>query len=170
MSEITVEITQAIYSLVETRPEYSVAITRPSYTVDYVSEIQFVDYEGYYTEEEVNALLDAKQDTLISATNIKTINSTSILGSGNIVVEGGGGGITLPIAQSDVTNLVTDLGNKVDKITGKELSANDFTNTLKSKLDNIESSANNYIHPASRPCISCVRKYNEQKKYEKIIE
>jgi hypothetical protein len=95
MSEITVEITQAIYSLVETRPEYSVAITRPSYTVDYVSEIQFVDYEGYYTEEEVNALLDAKQDTLISATNIKTINNTSILGSGNIVVEGGeGGGIT----------------------------------------------------------------------------
>ena len=31
--------------------------------------------------------LDAKQDTLVSATNIKTINSTTILGSGNIAVE-----------------------------------------------------------------------------------
>jgi len=30
--------------------------------------------------------LNAKQDTLVSATNIKTINSTSILGSGNILV------------------------------------------------------------------------------------
>jgi hypothetical protein len=27
----------------------------------------------------------------------------------------------------------------------------------------------NYIHPASRPCISCVRKYHEQRKYEKIM-
>ena len=33
-----------------------------------------------------------KQDTLVSATNIKTINGTSILGSGDIVVSGGGGG------------------------------------------------------------------------------
>jgi hypothetical protein len=30
--------------------------------------------------------LDAKQATLVSATNIKTINSTSVLGSGNILV------------------------------------------------------------------------------------
>jgi hypothetical protein len=33
------------------------------------------------------AALNAKQDTLVSATNIKTINSTSVLGSGNIAVE-----------------------------------------------------------------------------------
>jgi hypothetical protein len=31
--------------------------------------------------------LDAKQATLVSGTNIKTINSTSVLGSGNIAVE-----------------------------------------------------------------------------------
>lgn len=35
--------------------------------------------------------LNAKQSTLISGTNIKTINGTSVLGSGDIVVEGGGG-------------------------------------------------------------------------------
>lgn len=36
-----------------------------------------------------NALSD-KQDTLISGTNIKTINNTSLLGSGNIDIQGGG--------------------------------------------------------------------------------
>ena len=35
---------------------------------------------------------DTKQDTLISGTNIKTINHQSLLGSGNITIEGGGGG------------------------------------------------------------------------------
>lgn len=33
-----------------------------------------------------------KQDTLVSGTNIKTINGSSILGSGDLVVAGGGGG------------------------------------------------------------------------------
>ncbi len=36
----------------------------------------------------VQDALDAKQDTLVSGTNIKTINSTSLLGSGDIVVGG----------------------------------------------------------------------------------
>jgi hypothetical protein len=34
---------------------------------------------------------NAKQDTLVSGTNIKTINNTSLLGSGNIDIQGGGG-------------------------------------------------------------------------------
>ena len=34
--------------------------------------------------------LNAKQDTLVSGTNIKTINGTSVLGSGNIAIAGGG--------------------------------------------------------------------------------
>jgi hypothetical protein len=37
-----------------------------------------------YTTEQVGA----KQDTLVSATNIKTINGTSVLGSGNLTVSG----------------------------------------------------------------------------------
>lgn len=35
--------------------------------------------------------ISGKQDKLVSGTNIKTINGTSILGSGDIVIEGGGG-------------------------------------------------------------------------------
>ncbi|TDX84001.1 head fiber protein [Epilithonimonas xixisoli] len=37
--------------------------------------------------------------------------------------------------------------NKVDKESGKGLSANDFTNTLKTKLDGISANANNYTLP-----------------------
>lgn len=39
---------------------------------------------------EVKADIALKQDELVSGTNIKTINNQSILGSGNIVIEGGG--------------------------------------------------------------------------------
>lgn len=37
--------------------------------------------------------LDAKQDSLVSGTNIKTVNNNSLLGSGNITIQGGGGDI-----------------------------------------------------------------------------
>lgn len=39
--------------------------------------------------------LNGKQDTLVSGTNIKTINGESVLGAGNLVIEGGGAGLTL---------------------------------------------------------------------------
>ena len=54
-----------------------------------------VSQTEFDTKEEVisNALNDLesdKQDTLVSGTNIKTINNESILGSGNITISGGG--------------------------------------------------------------------------------
>lgn len=48
----------------------------------------------YVTEEDLNTELDTKQDTLVSGTNIKTINNQSILGQGNIEITTGTGGIT----------------------------------------------------------------------------
>ena len=50
-------------------PEWAMSSTKPSYTV---SEI------------------DGAQEELVSGTNIKTINNESILGSGNITIQGGG--------------------------------------------------------------------------------
>lgn len=38
----------------------------------------------------LTAALDAKQDDLVSGTNIKTINGASVLGSGDLVVSGSG--------------------------------------------------------------------------------
>lgn len=73
-----------------------------------------------YMEE--NAL-PKKQDTLVSGTNIKTINGTSLLGSGNITIEGGGGSVTVDSELSSTsTNPVQNkvinsaLNNKQDKI------------------------------------------------------
>lgn len=45
------------------------------------------DLSDYYTKEETDDLLDDKQDTLVSGSNIKTINNQSILGTGNINIE-----------------------------------------------------------------------------------
>ena len=44
------------------------------------------------------------------------------------------------------------IDTKVDKVTGKGLSTNDFTTTLKNKLDGIEAEANKYTHPTSQQC------------------
>lgn len=41
----------------------------------------------------------------------------------------------------------TLLNNKVDKVSGKQLSTNDFTAAYKTKLDGIATGANNYVHP-----------------------
>jgi len=49
----------------------------------------------YVTSTALNNLnnrIETKQNTLISGTNIKTINGNSLLGSGNITISGGGGG------------------------------------------------------------------------------
>ena len=44
------------------------------------------------TQTDLQGELDDKQDTLVSATNIKTINGTSVLGSGDLAVGGGDSG------------------------------------------------------------------------------
>ncbi len=43
------------------------------------------------------------------------------------------------------------VSNKVDKVSGKGLSTEDYTTAEKSKLSGIEAEANKYIHPASHP-------------------
>jgi hypothetical protein len=61
--------------------------------------------------------LDAKQATLVSGTNIKTINGSSVLGSGNISISSAvaWGGVTGTL--SNQTDLQTALDGKVDENT-----------------------------------------------------
>lgn len=64
----------------------------------------YVDSRESYTRPEFefptlsdfNSAIASKQDMLESGTNIKTINGESILGEGNIEIQGGGGGAELP--------------------------------------------------------------------------
>lgn len=58
--------------------------------VDLSGYVKTEDLNNYYNKTETNSLLNAKQNTLISGTNIKTINNQNILGEGNIDIQGGG--------------------------------------------------------------------------------
>lgn len=55
-----------------------------------------------------SGLAASKQDTLVSGTNIKTINGTSVLGSGNITIAGGTGAVDSVNAQTGVVVLDAD--------------------------------------------------------------
>ena len=72
--------------------------------------------DNYYTKDETNALLNEKQDELISGTNIKTLNNESLLGTGNITISAEE---TDPIfsnsPSSNITNNdITNWNNKSD--------------------------------------------------------
>lgn len=62
--------------------------------------------------ETLSATVENKQDTLVSGTNIKTINNQSLLGEGNITIEGGGS-ITIDDSMSDTSENAVQ--NKVIK-------------------------------------------------------
>lgn len=51
-------------------------------------------YTKTETDNAITAATSTKQDTLVSGTNIKTINNQSILGEGNIDIQGGGSSYT----------------------------------------------------------------------------
>ena len=48
------------------------------------------DLSNYYNKSEVDAKVNDKQDKLIAGVNLKTINGETLLGSGNITIQGGG--------------------------------------------------------------------------------
>ena len=72
------------------------------------------DLMGKFTqfEETVASELSGKQNTLVSGTNIKTINNTSILGEGNISISGGGTSDYTDLTNKPQINGVTLSGNK----------------------------------------------------------
>lgn len=54
----------------------------------------YLDNTGLsYFWGKIKAALNLKQDALVSGTNIKTVNNTSLLGNGNIDISGGGGDV-----------------------------------------------------------------------------
>ena len=76
----TVELTQA---------EYDGLAVKEQNTFYIISDAEGGDLSNYYTKGETDTLLGEKQPTLVSGTNIKTINNESLLGEGNINIQGG---------------------------------------------------------------------------------
>ena len=60
--------------------------------------------------------IDTKQDILISGTSIKTVNNESLLGAGNITIQGGGGSVigTGSFSIDNNGHLIVELPNGVD--------------------------------------------------------
>ena len=84
------------------------------------------------TNSQYSGLAASKQDTLISATNIKTINSASLLGSGNISVAPATGIDATAIADGTVTStefqyinsLTSNAQTQIDAKTNKLITTN----------------------------------------------
>ena len=106
------------------------------YTKEEIDEkLDEIDLSNYYKKSEVDNLLNAKadkseltakQDTLISGTNIKTINNQSILGGGNIEIQTSTGETDLSdyYTKEECNSTfatISQMENKVDKMEGKSL-------------------------------------------------
>lgn len=116
----------------------------------------YLDKDGLsYFWDKIKAIFATKQDALVSGENIKTINNNSLLGSGNIDIQGGGGDVTdvevngvSVVDQDGVAEVVvptktSDLTNDSDFVSDASYvhTDNNFTTTLKDKLDGIEAGA-----------------------------
>lgn len=93
---------KATFALKSELPDTSDFITKATADETYQPKGEYLTEvpDNYVTDEELNgkgyattAQLNGKQDTLVSGTNIKTVNGNSLLGSGDITIEGGGSGI-----------------------------------------------------------------------------
>lgn len=98
----TVELTQAEYDALVS------AGTVSANTYYIITDATAGDLTQYWTSAQtqsaITSAVSTKQDTLVSGTNIKTINNESILGSGNIDIQGGGGSSYSAGANIDITN------------------------------------------------------------------
>ena len=87
----TVELTQAEYDALSVKDPNTFYIITDATAGDLAAIENRLSEDEEVTAAGLNTLNESKQDTLISGTNIKTINNESILGSGNINIQGGGG-------------------------------------------------------------------------------
>lgn len=92
----------------------------------------------YITSASLEALLNNKQNTLISGTSIKTINNQSILGSGNLTIAGGSGITSY--------NQLTDTPDLTQFLTTSDLEgfvkSSDLSGALATKQNTLQSGIN----------------------------
>ena len=114
-----VEVTQDEYDALPTSAKTD---TSKMYVI---TDAQAGDLTQYWTSAQTSSAItqatSGKQDTLVSGTNIKTINNESILGSGNIDIQGGGVNVvqTTGTSTTDVMSqdaVTTQLNGKGDAI------------------------------------------------------
>ena len=107
----------------------------PTKTSDLTNDSSFVEDANYvHTDMNYTAVDKAKLNGIAEGATKTTVDDNLNSTSENPV-------------QNKVINEA--LGKKVDSVAGKGLSTEDFTTTLKNKLDGVEAGANNYTLPAA---------------------
>ena len=114
----TVELTQAQYDALATKEPNTYYVITDATAADIANYYTKTETDTAlatkantattYTKSEVDSALGAKQDALVSGTNIKTINNESILGEGNIEIQGGGA------TYAAGTNISIDTANTIN--------------------------------------------------------
>ena len=86
------------------------------------------------TQEQINAevgtSLAGKQGTLVSGETIKTVNGASILGSGNIEIQGGGGSSVVVDDTLSIAGAAADAKKTGDEISGLKNTINYLSKDL----------------------------------------
>lgn len=111
--------------------------------------------ETYATKDELSTGLATKQATLVSGTNIKTIEGKSILGSGDIQITAANVGAyttaqvdekvtTINSSISSVSTQATTNKNAIATLNGAETTSGSVKSTAKSYATTAESNANDY--------------------------
>lgn len=114
----------------------------PDSTSELINDSDFITSSEVSTE--IQTAISTKQDTLVSGTNIKTVNNNSLLGSGNISISGGSATDVQINGTSIVSNNVADI--KTQSIyngnTNKLATMHDLNYNLNLKQDTLVSGTN----------------------------
>lgn len=102
-------------------------------------KVNVSDIKDNLTSSDINKPLSAKQGKTLKGL-IDTKADTSTVNSEVSRLDG-----LIDNVESDIDDLETNLNTKVDKVTGKGLSTNDYTTAEKNKLNLIEAEANKTI-------------------------
>ena len=118
---------------------------------DYVSHAE-LNNASYVSKTELNnasyattSQLSNKQDTLVSGTNIKTVNNQSLLGSGNITIQGGSSISEVTQAQYDAMEQAGTLDSNVIYIITDAPTIDFSYYVLQSDLENMGYATETYV-------------------------
>ena len=127
------------------------------------NKVDYTNFNAHTTDTDIHVTPDKKTSWDNAATNSHTHNNKSILdkfsesSDGNLLYDGssiGSGSSVDSYTKSETDNLLL---NKVDKVSGKGLSENDLTNTLKSNYDTAYNSAHTHSNKSTLDSITSTK-------------
>ena len=132
-------------------PEFIIEDVHIETEVDFVSvlvdeELSDVSSNAISNRAVANAL-KSKQDVLVDGENLKTINGQSLLGEGNIEIQGGGGGSSITVDSELSETSENPVQNKVVKATFNQF-ASETAGVVQDLYNNIGELGSGYLQIA----------------------